>query len=170
MNAVHDTLVYMITFVSIPTALLVHHVTSAPFFIPFCTLVAVFLYTRSWRREALLWCVALVSTTGAVFVLKHLFAIPRPESAYITLDGYGFPSAHAALAMSVALFCSWVLKIKTSLTGTALHNKQVTLFVIAVMIGFSRISLGVHTPFQVFSGFAVGLVVTYIVIRAGDRL
>lgn len=159
----------MVTLVSIPTALFIHNTMSAPFFIPFCAFVALFLYTRSWRREALLWCVALVCTAGTVYVLKHICAIPRPTGGYLTLDGYGFPSTHAAISMCIALFFSWILKMKSSLTGTPLHNRQITAFVIATIIGFSRISLGVHTPLQVFAGFAVGLMVTYGVIKASSR-
>lgn len=71
--------------------------------------------------------------------------------------------------MAVALFFSWIMKTKSTLSGTPLMNKQVTAFVIAVLVGLSRISLGVHTPFQVFAGFAVGLLVTFTVLSLNKK-
>lgn len=159
----------MTTLISIQTALFIHTITSAPYFISFFIFVIFFLYLRSWHREALIWCIALVCTAGTVYVLKHIFAIPRPTGGYLQLDSYGFPSTHAALAMAVALFFSWIMKTKSTLSGTPLMNKQVTAFVIAVLVGLSRISLGVHTPFQVFAGFAVGLLVTFTVLSLNKK-
>jgi undecaprenyl-diphosphatase len=62
---------------------------------------------------------------------------------------YGFFSAHAANSMAVAIFMGMLLRQLWSwfiFVGVLL----------ALMVGFSRIYLGVHYPFDVLIGFFIG--------------
>lgn len=93
--------------------------------------------------------------------IKPLVARPRPfadeSSIYYTwwnLVGavqeseFSFPSGHATATMSAAMAFFLVGNKKYSWTG----------FVLALLVGFSRIYLCVHYPSDVLFGFIVGIV------------
>ena len=103
---------------------------------------------------------------SAIFVqgLKITFRIPRPwvkdpmfqpvEEAVKAATGYSFPSGHTQAA--------------TALCGTlTLASKKITskigfLFII-LMVGLSRMYLGVHTPADVLTSFAITILTVMIV-------
>ena len=117
---------------------------------------------------AVYWCVSkglgfYILTTGFVGTianqfLKLCFRIPRPwvldpdfeivESARTAATGYSFPSGHTQNAFSsFGCLGMWAKK-----------GWRVLCFAIVVLIGFSRMYLGVHTPLDVGVAFALGLV------------
>ena len=117
---------------------------------------------------AVYWCVSkglgfYILTTGFVGTianqfLKLCFRIPRPwvldpdfeivESARAGATGYSFPSGHTQNAFSsFGCLGMWAKK-----------GWRVLCFAIVVLIGFSRMYLGVHTPLDVGVAFALGLV------------
>jgi membrane-associated phospholipid phosphatase len=117
---------------------------------------------------AVYWCVSkglgfYILTTGFVGTianqfLKLCFRIPRPwvldpdfeivESARAAATGYSFPSGHTQNAFSsFGCLGMWTKK-----------GWRVLCFAIVVLIGFSRMYLGVHTPLDVGVAFALGLV------------
>ncbi|SCW59026.1 undecaprenyl-diphosphatase [Paenibacillus tianmuensis] len=112
-----------------------------------------------WRKkkwEALFFMVAV--TGGALFnqLLKQIFERQRPMLHRIVEEtGYSFPSGHSMasivfygmLAMLLLMFVkSPVLKLLIAVTAGCL----------VIMIGVSRIYLGVHYPSDVAAGFAAG--------------
>ncbi|WP_239551290.1 phosphatase PAP2 family protein [Paenibacillus elgii] len=112
-----------------------------------------------WRRkkwEALFFMVAV--TGGMLFnqLLKQIFERQRPILHRIVEEtGYSFPSGHSMgsivfygmLAMLLLMFVkSPVLKLLIAVTAGCL----------IIMIGVSRIYLGVHYPSDVAAGFAAG--------------
>jgi membrane-associated phospholipid phosphatase len=118
----------------------------------------------------LLWCVSFVAgvRVAAVFLLatyvnvslKDLFALPRPSELDPSVElydvmGYGLPSGHAQLSVVI-----W---------GSVAHALDRTWSwilagVLAALIGFSRIYLGVHFPTDVLAGWLIGilLLVAYV--------
>ncbi len=130
---------------------------------------------------ALLWCYrkreALYATTGLLlgsyltFTLKDLFAMPRPfhvasDQVRILLPGgealgYGFPSGHALSA--------------AALWGTLAGMIGQPLFTLGaiglvLLIGLSRIVLGVHFIHDVLAGWAIGALVALLMARGAPRL
>ena len=138
---------------------------------PFGLLAAgVFLY-RGWRRGALL---AIVTLAGAWVLdtgLKMLFARARPRAFYEYYpapESYSFPSGHALFA--VCFFGGLAVLLTHRMQSRAAQALVwVVALVVILLIGASRVYLGVHYPTDVLGGFAVG-VVWVIAVALGDRL
>lgn len=103
---------------------------------------------------------AAVLTRVVVEILKVVVAYPRPFQALTdihvltTADGYSFPSGHAALSMALA-------------TSMYYFYPRVGkwLMVLAVLIGISRIYVGVHYPFDVGVGLLIGYLIPKLIHR-----
>lgn len=83
-------------------------------------------------------------------LLKAIFLIPRPwvldpefeivESAREAATGYSFPSGHTQSAGTVfGMIAMWLKKRKVTIACV----------IIVLLVGFSRMYLGVHTPYDV---------------------
>lgn len=117
-----------------------------------------------------LFLVGFVGTTVNQF-LKLLFHIPRPwvldptlspmESAIEGAGGFSFPSGHTQ--SSVGLFGTIALLCK--------KNKPILIVSIAlcVLIPFSRMYLGVHTPMDVLVSVFVALALLFVAKPLIDR-
>lgn len=113
-----------------------------------------------WRRLWLYvsgWLVALVGVVALNVLLKQIFERPRPifVDPIIVETSYSFPSGHAmdSLVMygmlayfSLLIIRYWRARV-TILFGTAL---------LIILIGFSRLYLGVHYFSDVIAGLAAG--------------
>ncbi len=95
------------------------------------------------------------------FLLKLLFHIPRPIDGILYFDtgGYSFPSEHAALYAALAFSI-----------GALRPSWSVPMAIIALLVGLSRIVLGVHTPIDILGGFIVGTLVSYIIVRQFKKI
>lgn len=114
-------------------------------------LAGLFVYKREYYRVLIL----LVGVGGASLlniVLKSIFERPRPNlwEKLVVEHGFSFPSGHAmasaalGVALAVALWNSrwrwWAFTAST---------------VYVVVIGFTRLYLGVHYPTDIFAGWLV---------------
>jgi undecaprenyl-diphosphatase len=128
-----------------------------------------FLY-RGWRRGAWLVVITLVGAAVLDVGLKALFARVRPEAffGYPAPSSYSFPSGHALVATcffgGVAVLLSH--RLRWTLAQILVWAAAVALI---LLIGVSRIYLGVHYPTDVMGGFAVGTV-WVASVALGDRL
>jgi undecaprenyl-diphosphatase len=71
---------------------------------------------------------------------------PVPEPLLESPSTYSFPSGHA----TVSFACATVLAL-------AVPRIRVPLFVLAALISFSRVYVGVHYPFDVLAGAVLGV-------------
>lgn len=111
------------------------------------------------RNGRLALFVAVAVSSGAVVstLLKSLFHRPRPElvAHLVDVNTTSFPSGHAMNSAVVYLTLG-------ALLAKTLSDQKARSFVMAVsvaltlIVGFSRIYLGVHWPSDVLAGWAVG--------------
>jgi undecaprenyl-diphosphatase len=131
---------------------------------------AVFL-VRGWRRGALLVVVTLAGAWLIDTGLKLLFARARPVpfyDYYPAPSSYSFPSGHALF--SVCFFGGLAVLLAHRINS---RTMQVVVWLLAaviiLLIGSSRVYLGVHYPTDVVGGYAVGLA-WVTAVAFGDRL
>ena len=124
--------------------------------------VAISGYSRS---RPWLWAqvgVAILVAEGVSRVLKHWVGRARPQVAssepepLVDLPSSdSFPSGHATIGFA----CATVLAL-------AVPRLRVPLYVLAALIAFSRVYVGVHYPFDVLAGAVLGLLLGVGVARA----
>ena len=113
-----------------------------------------FLYfVLKHRIELLLFGTVILGTPMINRILKQFFHRARPDlHRLIEIGGYSFPSGHAMNAFAVYGILAFLLwrHIPTRLGRTVLIMMS-TLFIL--MIGTSRIYLGVHYPSDIIGGY-----------------
>jgi undecaprenyl-diphosphatase len=92
-------------------------------------------------------------------LLKLFFARSRPTvvEKYSEALGYSYPSGHSMVAMVVYLSLSLCLAQRYPRRNQKLYIIASGL-IITLMIGFSRVYLGVHYPSDVLGGWGFGLI------------
>ncbi|MBA2343469.1 MAG: phosphatase PAP2 family protein [Rubrobacter sp.] len=121
--------------------------------LPLLAAAILFFYLKGWRLSATL---LLISTAGSIVlttVLKAVFQRSRPEvfdSGY-TASFYSFPSGHATVA--VGFYGMLTILIAYRLKGVARWAVVAAGVLLVLLIGFSRLYLGVHYPTDILAGY-----------------
>ena len=95
-------------------------------------------------------------------ILKHIVQRPRPtEFRIINETGYSFPSGHSMVSAAFYGFLIYLIykKVKNKYIKWTLIS---TLSIIVLLIGISRIYLGVHYTSDVLAGFLISI--SYLII------
>jgi undecaprenyl-diphosphatase len=116
-----------------------------------------YLVIVSAPRQAMLVTTSIVSGTLLVDALKSFLGRSRPDSEYAELvtSSLSFPSGHAS--MSALVF----LTLATLVAGARSRRRE-QLFILgaaallALLVGVSRVILGVHWASDVLGGWALG--------------
>ncbi len=96
----------------------------------------------------------LLSVSGFLNAeLKELFRRPRPlqilpEVQLVYTQGWSFPSGHAQNSAALGWYWGWRCR----------GLKRLVLFLLVLLIGLSRVYLGVHYPTDVLAGWVIGAV------------
>ena len=106
------------------------------------------------KRNKILILITVIVTTWLKQLLKNVFQRGRPIDSIIEESGYSFPSGHSMVSMAFYGFLIYLvyksnIKYKGLIIGL--------LSVLIVLIGISRIYLGVHYPTDVIGGFTLSL-------------
>lgn len=106
------------------------------------------------------WCVSinLAGVTLLNLLLKEIVQRPRPEGFRLVAEtGYSFPSGHSMVAMAFFGLLIWMVWHHHRRDAMRVVWCVVFGFVI-VMVGVSRIYLGVHYASDVIAGFCVSII------------
>lgn len=131
------------------------------FIIPVILLAAALIYVQRKRGAILLLAAAsalIVNDFLGHHILKEIFARTRPchvldilENVPHCTQSFSFPSNHSSNIFTIAALISLCHKNTTLLAG-----------MIALMVGFSRIYLGLHYPSDVIAGAFCGIVMGFL--------
>lgn len=107
----------------------------------------------------------LASTLGSYvlnFILKYIVNRTRPlEFFLVEQRGLSFPSGHSMVASSMYLTIAYIL-------SSELRYKKTNIYFIAIIIillmGISRLFLGVHWPTDIIGGYIMGYLVYRLII------
>jgi len=121
-----------------------------------------------WRRPAIFGYVLAADAIADVVSRALREAVgrdrpsvrfPEPKALVHVPNDPSFPSGHASTSFACAAVLAWLTPMPA-----------VPLFVLAVLIAFSRVYEGVHYPLDALGGAALGLVVaTALRLLAGAR-
>ena len=121
------------------------------------TLLIIYLALRGAWRGIVQVLVVVGGAQASVSLLKLIIARPRPDLVDhgANVITYSFPSGHSTLAAAVALSLAWA--------GAARHRRRVMKayfwvlgFATLLLLGFSRMYLGVHWISDVVGGLLLG--------------
>lgn len=127
-------------------------------------LVCLVFGSRRLRQGMAMCLVAMLLAWCATHLIRWGFPMERPYEM-----GLGdkwiehgarprFPSLHAtvsfAFASGISLWCA---------TGTAARHWKLLVWTVAALMGWSRVYVGVHLPFDILSGLVVGIACVYAV-------
>ena len=119
-------------------------------------LVAVYLFYKKYKCEALLLIGAMAANVTLVEIIKILVHFPRPLNGILTIQGFSFPSGHVTntvVLFGLLTYFAWnhwkssILRILWSLFSV----------VIAIVVGLDRIYLNVHWFSDVLGAYSFGV-------------
>ncbi len=139
------------------------------------------------------WQIILIFTTGALFILwlqkkrhyivplllsivgseaftyfgKIIFHRARPDIAIYTEHSFSFPSGHATMAVAFYGFLAYIL-IKNAKQWKRKVNIFFAVVILILLIGFSRLYLGVHYFSDVWGGYLVGSIWLIVAISLAE--
>jgi membrane-associated phospholipid phosphatase len=130
------------------------------FFLTIATAVAITIFAlRRWGREARLFALTMIGASVLNITLKLAFKRARPEPFFdlAAPSSYSFPSGHSLAS------CCFFAGLAAILSGRVKSRRARMLIWIAasvmfILIGLSRIYLGVHYTTDVIAGFSAALI------------
>jgi membrane-associated phospholipid phosphatase len=134
------------------------------YFLTVITIVVVAAFAwRKWGREAKLFTITMIGAAILNVTLKFAFKRARPVPFFnlTAPESYSFPSGHSLAS------CCFFAGLAAVLSGRIKRRRVRVIFWIAatimfLLIGVSRIYLGVHYTTDVIAGFAAAL--TWILV------
>ena len=123
--------------------------------VPFDIVLVVVLAVKRHAREGLFAGLALAGSALLNIATKHAFARTRPSlwESIAPETTFSFPSGHAMGSMTLAWVClllAWRTRWRWPVTIAAV--------LFTVMVGLSRIYLGVHYPSDILAGWTAASV------------
>lgn len=103
-------------------------------------------------------CANVVGALALNQVLKFIVQRPRPDGYWLAVESsYSFPSGHSMISMAFYGLLIWMIW-KYERDDVMRHVWCCLFGLIIVMVGISRIYLGVHYASDVIAGFCVSLI------------
>lgn len=148
----------------------VTYLASATFLqICYTALVLLYLVSKNWKRSVE---IAAIGIGGFLvnYLMKISFKRIRPPDPLIDrLQNFSFPSGHATsgfIFYGLLAYLVW----KTTIPKPYKYMACITLILLSVLIGFSRVYLRVHYTTDVLAGFCIGFAWLFLTIALFERL
>lgn len=150
---------YLISDFMTPIVKIVTQLANPIFLVILTILLMVFIKNNNIRKYI---CVNLIVSTILNFGIKNIVRRTRPEGFRIIEEsGYSFPSGHSMVSM--AFYGLLIYLIYKKVDNKYLKNCLIILLsIIILLIGLSRIYLGVHYTSDVLAGFLLGI--SYLIV------
>lgn len=133
------------------------------FLLPAILVIALILFIAR-KRDFIIPFIATVAGAEIItFFGKILAHRDRPISAAFHATDFSFPSGHATIAVALYGYLAFML---IKILGNSYKWLIIILAsLIAVLVGFSRLYLGVHYLSDVLAGFLIGLTALVVGIK-----
>lgn len=135
------------------------------------TLGVILLLIKSLRKKyGVKFVIAALSSTALYQVMKYIFQRPRPDVALRLIEesGYSFPSGHSMNCL-VSYGILIYLLLKYCENRKLAKILSVGLGLIIILIGLSRVYVGVHFPTDVIGGWSLGIAVLVAMMYAFEK-
>ena len=131
-------------------------------------LAALWLWRNGRGRLALVLLLVTLIGRGLSEVQKYWIARVRPDAEphLVIVKTSSFPSGHAASSMIFYLTLALALTVGTRWYRVAVAGA----ILLSLLIGASRVMLGVHWPSDVIGGWAFGMLWVLLTLRLAERL
>lgn len=139
---------------------------------PVCLIILTIILFMVLKNKKISFTIGLnlVLITLLNQILKFMFERPRPtEFNIITETGYSFPSGHSMISM--AFYGLLIYLIYKTIKKKYLKMSLISIIsFLIIMIGISRIYLGVHYTSDVLAGFLISISYLIIYIKFVKKL
>jgi membrane-associated phospholipid phosphatase len=128
--------------------------------IPFYIVAAVLFSYAGWFHAGLSFLVLIIGSYIAVNLFQRMIRRDRPDFEKLTKykmwwKSYSLPSGHA---MGSAVGATFLLMATQFSSLNAAYAWGAVLIILAILIGISRIVVGVHYLYDVLAGFLLGTI------------
>ena len=131
----------------------------------------ILLLKKSLREKyGVKFAIAALSSTALYQIMKYIFQRPRPDLALRLIEqgGYSFPSGHSMNCLvSYGILIYLLLRYCENRRLAKLLSFGLGL--LTILIGFSRVYVGVHYPTDIIGGWSLGIAVLVAMIYAFEK-
>lgn len=131
--------------------------------------VVLFAWLVLWKRYWTAFHAAALGilATGSIFVIKHLFRIPRPWGIFNSPETYSMPSGHTVLSTTIYIGIAFL--IAHSMRPGRRWPVYTVSIIIALSVAISRLYLGVHWFTDVIAGWLLSIAILLFVLISYQR-
>lgn len=143
---------------------LVTKLSNTKFIIAASLILILMFYIRKKKKISILIVINLLFIVLLNQTIKMIIKRERPTGfRLIEMTGYSFPSGHAMVSM--AFYGLLIYLCKHLITNKVIRRLLITLnIIIILLIGISRVYLGVHYLSDVITGYSISII--YLLILA----
>lgn len=131
----------------------------------------ILLLIKSLREKyGVKFAIAALSSTALYQIMKYIFQRPRPDLTLRLIEqgGYSFPSGHSMNCLvSYGILIYLLLRYCENRRLAKLLSFGLGL--LTILIGFSRVYVGVHYPTDIIGGWSLGIAVLVAMIYAFEK-